>query len=115
MSENHCGNYILLDNNEDNSKLHKLLHVVAISTLAFSTLCSTQPFNRQKLKSPQVPTFEVVQRSENFSSFSLPSTQLAEPGGLGKLWLAMALAVTDALDGGISLDEGGTRAHGAFT
>lgn len=58
--------------------------------------------------------FEVVQRSENFSSFSLPSTPLAEPGGLGKLWLAMALAVTDALDGGISLDEGGTRAHGAL-
>jgi len=40
---------------------------------------------------------------------------LAEPGGLGKLWLAIALAVTDALDGGISLDEGGTSAHGAFT
>ena len=27
----------------------------------------------------------------------------------------MALAVTDALDGGISLDEGGTRADGGLT
>ena len=31
------------------------------------------------------------------------------------MWLAMALAVTDALDGGISLEDGGTRAAGGFT
>ena len=87
--------------------------MLAIST--FSSFVPLTPSIDKNRSLHRLPTFEVVQRSENFSSFSLPSTPLAEPGGLGKLWLAMALAVTDALDGGISLDEGGTRAHGVFT
>ena len=84
-----------------------LMRALKIVTTLLSVYC---------LETLKKCTLELVQRSENFSSCSLPSMSLAtELGSLRKLWLAMVLADIDALDGGMSLEDGSTSEGGIFS